>query len=224
MQQPATYDAYVEIAPDGSALAQLLDLPGCFGRGYTEQEALASLTAAIPVYFAWMERHDDYTPIVAGPHAVTVRERAATPPGAFFSPDAEPVEPGNLDIDTTLLEWAYVDLQAIMRAAPPTHLIPGAEAFARLEDLLRTQIWLVSRLDEHPTPAPLDALPGGLAARLDTISRAAPARLHAATDDECGRILEHGGERWSLAKVLRRSLLLVRETTAWLEGWLGVLK
>lgn len=204
MDQPATYDAYVEIAPDVAALAQLLDLPGCFGRGRTEQEALASLTAGIPAYYAWLQRHDDYTPVVAGPHAVAVRERAATPPGAFFTPDAEPVEPGDLDIDTTLLEWAYADLIALAATAPD-HVLAAA-----LDGVLRGQVWLISRLEAAPAPAALEALPGGPRERLRMIAQASVARLRAATEVERGRILDHEGERWSLAKVLRRSILLVR--------------
>ncbi len=204
MQQPATYDAYVEIAPDGSALAQILDLPGCYGRGRTEQEALASLTAAIPNYYAWMERHDDYTPVVAGPHAVLVRERAATPPGAFFTPDAEPVEPSDLEIDTALLEWAYADLIALASAAPESALV------AALDRLLRGQLWLISRLEASPQLAPLEALPGGPRERLRMIAQASVARLRAATEDERACILEHEGERWSLRKMLRRSIVLVR--------------
>lgn len=204
MQQPATYDAYVEIAPDGSALAQLLDLPGCYGRGRTEQEALASLTAAIPGYYAWMERHDDYTPVVAGPHAVALRERVITPPGAFFTPDAEPVEPGDLDITTALLEWAYADLISLAAAVPNDALA------AALDPLLRQQLWLISRLEASPAPANPEALPGGPRERLRTVGQASVARLRGASEAERGRILEHEGERWSLAKVLRRSILLVR--------------
>lgn len=204
MQQPATYDAYVEIAPDGSALAQLLDLPGCFGQGRTEREALASLTAAIPAYYAWMERHDDYTPVVAGPHAVAVHERAATPPSAFFAPDAEPVEPGDLEITTALLEWAYADLIALA-AAVPDYVLAAA-----LDPLLRGQLWLISRLDISPSPANPEVLPGGPRERLRMIGQASVARLRGAGDDERGRILEHEGERWSLAKVLCRSIVLVR--------------
>jgi predicted RNase H-like HicB family nuclease len=205
--QPATYDAYMEIAPDGSALAQLLDLPGCFGRGRSEQEALAALTAAIPGYYAWLQRHDDYTPIVAGPHAVAVRERTVTPPGAFFSPDAEPVEPGDLEIETALLEWAYADVLAFA-SATADGMFPAA-----LDPLLRGQLWLISRLEVAPRPAALESLPGGPRERLQIIGKASVARLRAATEDERGRILEHEGERWSLRKVLRRSITLVRMQT-----------
>lgn len=206
MQQPATYDAYVEIAPDGSALAQLLDLSGCFGRGRTELEALANLTAAIPGYYAWLQRHDDYTPVVAGPHVVAVRERVATPPGAFFAPDAAAVEPSDLEIDTALLEWAYADLVALASAVPA----PDGALAPVLDPLLHGQLWLISRFDASPNPAPLEALPGGPRERLRTIAQASVARLRAATEDERARILEHEGERWSLRKVLRRSIVLVR--------------
>jgi predicted RNase H-like HicB family nuclease len=219
MQQPATYEAYVEIATDGSALAQLLDLPGCFGRGATEQEALARLNAAIPGYFAWLQRHDDYTPVVSGPAEVTVRERAAVPPGAFFAPDAAPLDAGDLDVSTALLEWAYADLQAAVRAAAAADLPPGVEVSARLDELLRIQRWLLSRLEEQPMPAqPPNIAAATLSARLEAIARETVTRLRNASDEERARVLEREGERWSLAKVLRRSIVLVRETTAWLES------
>ncbi len=204
MQQPATYDAYVEIAPDGSALAQLLDLPGCYGSGRTEQEALANLTAAIPSYYAWLQCHDDYTPVVAGPHVVAARERVTTPPRAFFTPDAEPVEPSDLEIDSALLEWAYADLTVQASATSESALLSG------LDSVLRGQLWLISRLEPSPRPAPLEALPGGSRERLRTVAQASVARLRAAKEDESARILEHEGERWSLRKVLRRSIVLIR--------------
>jgi predicted RNase H-like HicB family nuclease len=219
MQQPATYEAYVEIATDGSALAQLLDLPGCFGRGATEQEALARLIAAIPGYFAWLQRHDDYTPVVSGPAEVTVRERVAVPPGAFFAPDAEPLDAGDLDVSTALLEWAHADLQAAVRAAAAAGVPPSVEASARLDELLRIQRWLLSRLEEQPMPAqPPNIAAATLSARLEAIARETVTRLRNASDEERARVLEREGERWSLAKVLRRSIVLVRETTAWLES------
>jgi hypothetical protein len=55
----------------------------------------------------------------------------------------------------------------------------------------------------------VDQLPGTPLRRLRQVWQASLARLRAASDVERARILEHDGERWSLRKVLDRSILLV---------------
>lgn len=214
MDEAATYDAYLEVLPNGETLAQILDLPGCFAYGASQEQARAGLTAALPVYYAWLQRHDDYTPVVSGPFEVRVRETATVPPGAFFTPDAEPVDPSDLDLGTALLEWAYADLSALLAGLSETDLeAPRAGGHSRAEELnglLRAQLWLLSRLEPTPAPATLEALLGGPIERLGMIAHAAVARLRNTTQDERQRTLVHEGERWSLRKVLRRSVLLVR--------------
>src|SRR5215470_6903674 len=101
------YEGYIERYPDGTYLAQLIDLPGCFGRGVGLDVSLRQVAAAIPAYYGWLVRHDEYTPLVQGPFEVVQRElQPATPEcGAFFSPDAAPVSAEDLDWYLALLDW-----------------------------------------------------------------------------------------------------------------------
>ncbi|MFI5271859.1 MAG: hypothetical protein ACHQ4H_02345 [Ktedonobacterales bacterium] len=225
MREIAAYDAEVELRSDGSAQAQMLDLPGCVGRGASVEGALRALAAALPGYYAWLRRHDDYTPHVSEQVTVAAREVVSVPPGAFFARDAEPVDAGDLDLSTALLEWTYADLSALLAARDDTWLdVPlaaGEAPRALLETLLRSQLWLIARLDARPAPVRLEALPGGVGERLRMVGQASVARLRSANDDEREHMYEHDGERWSLRKVLRRSVLLAHDTLAAIEGVAG---
>lgn len=225
MDEAATYDAYLEVLPNGETLAQVLDLPGCFAYGASSDIATLALAAALPAYYAWLRRHDDYTPIVTGPYAMRVREMVRVPPRAFFGPDAEPMDVGDLDLGASLLEWAYADLGALVDGMSDAALAArdarGLTPADRLDGLLRVQSWLLSRLEPQPAPAPPEALASGLPGVLRSISQAAIGRLRNSTADERERVLEHEGERWSLRKVLHRSVLEARELLAALEGGPG---
>src|SRR5258708_2497236 len=108
MAEELVYDACLEVRSDGACLAQLCDMPACFARGADETEALRILEACIPAYFAWLARHDEYTPVMRGPFRVAVAEalRAADPPtGAFLQSDAQPVSGEDRDWYLALLDW-----------------------------------------------------------------------------------------------------------------------
>jgi len=202
----AVYDGSLEVRPDGSCLAQIADLPGCLGRGAGPEAALAALVAAIPGYYAWLSAHDEYTPVMHGPYTVTPREVARLGDdriGAFFATDAEPVSDEDLDWYLALLDWAYGDLAAQAQA--------GRASAALLDAVAQEQLWLTTRLDAHPVVTAITHLPGTPADHLRQVWQASLARLRAATDEERARVWEHEGERWSLRKVLRRSVLLARE-------------
>jgi hypothetical protein len=224
MDEAATYDAYLEVLLNGETLAQVLDLPGCFAYGASADIATMALAAALPAYYTWLRRHDDYTPIVTGPYEMRVREMVRVPPRAFFGPDAEPMDVGDLDLGASLLEWAYADLGTLVDSMSDALAAPDARGLTPadwLDGLLRTQLWLLSRLEPQPAPALPEALPGGPRERLRTISQAAIACLRNTTADERECVLEHEGERWSLRKVLRRSVLEACELLAALEDRAG---
>ena len=220
MGEEVVYDAYVEIQPDGVCLAQLLDLPGCFAHAADDASALAVLAAAIPEYYAWLRRHDEYTPDVRGPFRVTLKQREpvqvinSRATGAFFAPDAEPVTSEDLDWLLALLDWTYGDLAALLAALPAAALEhPGPDGVAPRAFADRTaqeQLWLVSRIEPQPAVPLVEQLPGTALDRLRQVWRASVHRLRGASDEDRERILEHDGERWSLRKVLRRSVLHAR--------------
>ena len=120
MSDEAVYHAYLEVEPGGACMAQLYELPGCYGIGPDQDAAIGNLHEAIPEYFTWLRDHDEYTPLVTGPPTVILMAIAQVPeadghaPGGFFEPAAVPVTVEDLDWYLALLDWAYTDLAALL--------------------------------------------------------------------------------------------------------------
>ncbi|HEV2460250.1 MAG TPA: type II toxin-antitoxin system HicB family antitoxin [Ktedonobacterales bacterium] len=213
MSDEAMYHAYLELQPDGTCLAQVYDLPGCCARGPDQATALHNLEAAIPGYYVWLQAHDEYTPNVQGPHLVSVAGTAQVPAvdgharGGFFEPAAVPVTAEDLDWYLALLDWAYADLAALL----------DREDVAQADDVAthvaQTQLWLNSRLDAQLAVPEVEQLPGTTHDRLRQVWQVSLARMRGTGDDERERIVDQDGERWSLRKLLQRSILHVRTHT-----------
>lgn len=232
--QAIVYDAYVERGIDGLYTAQLLDLLGCYARGASQAEALARLVPAIPVYYDWLRSHDEYTPIVNGPFAVrpieSLAAKAAGSPwnGVFFDNDAQPLTDDDLDWALAILEWSYDDLLTLTRSIPTIRLTqPFADAAHRgatptdaLQYALQLQMVCLSYITEPPgqVKQPATATGPDLVAQLAWARDEALTRLRAATDAERSLIHTINGERWSLRKIARTSILIARVTTDVLAG------
>jgi predicted RNase H-like HicB family nuclease len=218
------YDGYLERYGDGTCLAQLADLPGCFSLGTSPEEAMQRITAAIPAYYAWLAGHDEYTPLVQGPFHVVAKEVQETTPerGVFFASDAVPVTAEDLDWYLVLLEWAFEDLLALARSMPVSTLeLPGEDGRSGRDCLIGVSAHLsrglVYLLDQ---PAPL--VPGTIPLAsvlgwLEGAVQASIARLRATDEAERARIVEHEGMRWSVRRVLRQAILDARIQLAALE-------
>lgn len=204
-QEDATYDAYLLSYPDGSWLALAADLPGAYATGATPDEATARLATAIPAYYAWLQMHDEYTPIIHDAPRVVVRERAQAEPGqtAFFAADAEPVTEEDLDWWLAVIGWAYDDLEAIAQQVthPNQRALVGAVATMQLEILARATGGMTGQLsDGTPDPAtflqPADSTTLAVFRRINAEQRAA--------------VRGKAGQRWSVRRGLRESALLAR--------------
>jgi hypothetical protein len=213
------YDAYLEMYDDGSCLAQLLDLIGCYARGNSAAAALTVLTERIPAYYAWLSRHDEYTPVVHGPFRVApvVRVHVSGHTGAFFSPAAEPVSDEDLGWALTLLDWAYTDVYTDFETRQARSGSAGGQALTLVDTTAQTQLWLLSRLEPRPATVSVGQLAGTPLDRLHQVWQASLARLRSASEEERQQLLNHEGEWWTLRKVLWRSIVAVREATDALE-------
>ena len=213
MSADAVYEAYIEVEPNGASLAQLYDLPGCYAHGVDQAIALDNLEAAIPAYYVWLQAHDAYTPIVQGPHRVCVVGEAQVPatdghaPGGFFAPAAVPMTGEDLDWYLALLDWAYTDLAALLDR------VRAAQADDVATHVAQTQLWLASRLEAQPVVAAEERFPGAPRERLRQVWQASVSRMRGTSDDERERRVDLEGERWSLRKLLQRSILHVRMHT-----------
>ena len=228
------YDAYVERGIDGLYTAQLLDLLGCYARGTSEAEALRRLDVAIPAYYAWLRVHDDYTPIVNGPFAVRALQSLAAKAegspwsGVFFADDAAPLADDDLDWALAILEWSYDDLVAFARSLPPGRLTQpltsaahhGASPTDALRYALQLQVLCLSFITEPPgeNMQPPAAVGPEIVAQIAWARDETLARLRATTDAQRSLVHTIGGERWSLRKIARTSILIARVTTDVLAG------
>lgn len=205
----AVYDAYLLRYPDSSWLAQLIDLPGAYGRGATREEAMARLTYAIPTYYAWLTGHDEYTPILRGSPTVTPREVAEAPAGAdkllsaFFSGDAEPVTDEDLDWWLAVLDWTYSDLMEQAQRVPrsPQHMLLGAVAMTQSQVVSCATGVKVDLSGAGPDPLAI----------LAVAREQALAEFRRTKADQRAAIREEDGQRWSVRRGLRESALLARQ-------------
>src|SRR5258706_374291 len=197
MSETTIYEAFVEIREDGSALAHVLDLPGCSAAGATEAEALVRVASKIAPHYAWLRRHDEYPPHVLGDATVVTKEvvRLGAPGqrgGSFFSAAAVPVTNEDLDWYLALLDWAYMDLYASAHAWESAAVVgpDGRAARAVVEQVAQGQVWLISRLEEQPRVPLVDQLPRMPLGRLRqgwqaSLARAAPAATSSSAPGIC---------------------------------------
>jgi predicted RNase H-like HicB family nuclease/uncharacterized damage-inducible protein DinB len=215
----ATYDVYLEEAPDGATLALILDLPGCFASGMNREEALARLQQAVADYHAWLRRHDDYTPEVHGPFVFQVRETfQITYEGdyeinSFFAPDAEPASEEDIEWALALLGWQREDVLERVHGLSDEVLDwkpaddPGVLSVRQcLDHIAQAEVWYMGRLDERPPNIVVADLPGPTVDRLQRVRQAAVMRVQTYPKELRGAIFTHQGERWSLRKALRRAV------------------
>ena len=230
MSEAIVYDAYIRTGENGGYTALLLDLLGCYAHGASEGEALARLREVIPTYYEWLSRHDEYTPIVQGPFDVQLKQALHASPtmgatgGVFFEGDAQPVTNEDLDWALAILGWAFDDLLALAHSVTPDRLAQTNAAGWSPKDLLihtaQAQLNLLTHL--APSHQPINtptALPSGDAlSQVNWTRQMTLDRLRATNDDERASVHDDSnGERWSLRKLLRRSVLLIREATERLE-------
>lgn len=201
-QEDATYDAYLLNYPDGSWLALAADLPGAYATGVSPDEATARLATAIPAYYAWLQTHDDYTPLIHSAPCVVVRERAQATSWqtAFFAADAEPVTDEDLDWWLAVIGWAYDDLVAEAQRTPTSPLL-GAVTALQLDTLAHA----TGGPAMPPDPASVDAL-----ATLKAAQQATQSRFRRTNAEQRAAVREVAGQRWSVRRGLRESALLAR--------------
>lgn len=224
MSTSIAYDGYLERYADGIFFAQIPELPGCFARGASPEEALRRLAEAIPAYYVWLSEHDEYTPFVRGPFEVVAREVQPASPelGAFLAADAVPVAAEDLDWYLVLLEWAFLDLLALARSMPVAILeLLGADGRSRCDYLIgvgaHLSLGLAYLLNQPEPPIPGPMLPASALDWLEGAVQASIARLRATDDEERARVVEREGTRWSARRVMRQAILNARMQQAELE-------
>lgn len=215
----ATYDAYLEETAEGTTLALILDLPGCFASGASRQDALDHLQQATAAYHTWLRLHDEYTPEVHSPFVFSVKEifqiaaEGDDEIHSFFAPDAEPATDEDIEWALTLLDWQRQDLLEQIGALPDAALdwkpenIAGGQTIRQLLDhIAQAEVWYMGRLDETPPRIDVSALPGPTLDRLQRVRQAVTLRVKSYPKELRGKVFTHRGEQWTLRKALRRAV------------------
>ena len=225
----ALYRVCLEVATDGTCMAHVPELAGCFAVGSTREEALESLRRAVAEYLTWLAGHGE----AAAPSAETadveieVAEEVASAgsyplgpgePLAFFAADEEPMSYNDLQTAVRLMEHARRDLLEFLRGVPDDllHWRPAPDKWSIADTLLHmayAEASYVARLEEQSEPTPFP--------QLAAIRSWAYHRLGRLTEPELSRVTSHREEKWSARKVLRRFLEHDREHTAYIHSLLA---
>lgn len=215
----ATYDVYLEETAEGVTLALILDLPGCYASGASQQEALDHLQRATADYHAWLRRHDEYTPAVHSPFVFHVKEvfhissEGDYEVHSFFAPDAEAATDEDIEWALTLLGWQREDLLERIGSLSDEALDwksaddPELQSIRQMLDrMAQAEVWYMGRLDETPPRINVNALPGSTLERLQRVRQAAILRVKSYPKELRGKVFTHRGEQWTLRKALRRAV------------------
>jgi predicted RNase H-like HicB family nuclease/uncharacterized damage-inducible protein DinB len=235
------YGVYLEIARNGQCYAHVPDLPGCFVRAASRDEALGQLPEVIRAYGAWLGRHGEPAPPDEDPLEIQVNGECSGcgpfDPGdtaELLPADREPVTPEQMEGHLRLLDHSRGDLLALVRDLPDTVLDWQADADAlSVRRLLRhvgnAEEWYVSRLVAPETLPPEwehdEELP--ILEFLEMERRTAFLRLRQLGEHERSVVCyptqwtNHPEEAWTARKALRRFLEHEREHTAQARELLG---
>lgn len=209
-----------DIEPD-HWVAWVLDLPGCFSSGVTQEDAVSLLPASVAAYREWLVHHglraaDE--PIDIDSESIEVF-RAFKSEGdhlvnAFFAGDRRALAMNDVARGLALLDCSRRDLLALPAPLSPSlHLRPiDGELHGSLAGILShvagAEQWYLSHWGRA---VPRTDLPAEPLAQLEVVRRRTRRTLARLVGDEA--VVTHRGERWSARKLLRRALWHERDHT-----------
>lgn len=215
------YRVAVEDIEPGHWVAWVLDLPGCYGDGPTDEAAVAVAPDAIAAYFRWLHRHDPTLPEALEPIAVEVAERFTAHPAAgqpdylvnaLFDDDRRLLGYWDVVVAARLLNWAVADLDNVLACVPPELLIGAgtrrSDIAGIVMHLATAENWYFGMLGLNLDRQNAPAAPRLWLAAVQANTRAQLPRL---IGD--GRVVALSGEAWTARKVLRRTLWHTRDHT-----------
>ena len=225
----ALYQVLLEVGEDGTCMAHVPELFGCFAVGSTREEALERLRQAIAEHLAWLTGYGEAPAMTAETAEVDIEvvEEVTTPRSypveptesvAFFAAEEEPLSHQDLQTAVRLMERARRDLVEFLRDVPEDLLQwrPAPDEWSIAETLLHmahAEASYTARLDTESERTPFP--------QLAAIRSWAYHRMGRLTEAELSRVTVHRGEKWSVRKVLRRFLEHDREHTAYIRGLLA---
>ena len=207
----ARYRVNLEVGRDGSCMAHVVKLPGCFAIGATREEAAAAAREAIARHLQWLREHGeamaegedvevevDETVSVAGSFPGTPGDQVA-----FFASDRETVSDEEVERALRWAEYSRANLVALFQDVPRQALDWKPDAISWtirriLEHIASAEAFYITRLDSDADREPSSVL--------GVLRDAAIRRLRSLSPEERTGVRTPRGEPWSARKVLRRFL------------------
>ena len=192
---------YVQQSPDGTWVADVLELPGCMARGASREEAVANVRATWSEYLELLRSRgvatDHWSDLEPG--AMAVKD----PPARFtFPEDFRPMEEHELRDTLHHMEASRAALLALVRGLSaedlerrPTETMWSVRE--ALEHVMLTEVTYLSRLEKWPDRE---------FATLQAVHRMAFQRFSILDPEDTALDHEIQGQRWSTRKVARRIL------------------
>ena len=215
----ARYHVHIEIGRDGSCMAHVEELVGCFGMGPSIKEALANLRQEIPRFLDWLVEQGELLERPRGSVDLEVMEEVRSearfpgdpedPVVDFFAHDTPELTLEELQTAMRRMERARQELIEFLEDAPRELLdwrsSPEEQSISSLLlHMARAEAYYLAQLEEETGSFPfLKAVRGWAYHRLSRLS-----------PEDRRRVVDHEGERWSARKVLRRFLEHEREHAA----------
>ena len=225
----ARYRVCLEVGEDGTCMAHVPELPGCFAVGSTREETLERLRGAITECLTWLAEHREAPAPSAESEQVEIEvveevstadsyPRKPSEPVALFAADQEPISHHDLQTAVRLMEHARRDLLEFLQGVPDDLLRwrTGPDEWSIAETLLHmanVEASYLARLEEESQQSPFP--------QLTAVRSWAYHRLSRLTEAELSRLTTHRGEKWSVRKVVRRFLEHDREHTAYIRSLLA---
>lgn len=215
------YRVAVEDIEPGHWVAWVLDLPGCYSNGPTDEAAVAAAPGAIAAYYRWMRRHDPTSPEAPDGIDVEVVERFTAHPAAgqpdylvnaLFDDDRRLLDHGDVAVAARLLEWAEADLDDVLDCVPPELLTDAgtqrSDVAGIVMHIVTAENWYFGMLGLDLDRRSAPAEPRLWLAAVQANTR---AQLPHLIGD--GQVVTFSGETWTARKVLRRALWHTRDHT-----------
>src|SRR6266699_4499178 len=219
------YYALVEDWPAESIIF-FRELPGCFSSASTCEEALKNAPAAISTYLSWLKKNDitiieDHGRDVA----VTVKERLAAidgQKGPRFEADLAAHDDVEIDTALNVAAVARTELLELYEGVPERDrervLHTGEWSLTQhLAHIVETEAWYASRLMDAPPANPGPDLHSDVSMALFDNAMDVELLMSGLTPEQRGHVFLHGGEEWTVAKVLRRMVEHLREHYPWMR-------
>jgi GNAT superfamily N-acetyltransferase len=194
----------------GRVGAWLLELPGAFGWAGDPDAAVSQSPSTAGWWREWLARHGEPWSLGWLGSPAVEEEVPSDDAGGYlrmatFAADDRPLERDELEASIRRLEWARDDLLALMDRLV---IVDRREGDRAADEVLRhiagVEAWLGSRLDASARyPGRLDDPdPGALLAQTRAWAIENLRRQHAS--GRTGDRTDSKGERWTVAKVVRR--------------------